>query len=68
MSRTYAVAQTFLLWVSRQPQNQAQSPDFVADSAVSNVEGRAVDQDEIDSAVRLLVARGLLRGAGFASP
>ncbi|MBN9103220.1 MAG: hypothetical protein J0I49_34760 [Pseudonocardia sp.] len=63
MSRTYAVAQTFLLWVSRQPHNQAQSPDFVSDAAVSNVEGRAVDQDEADSVVRLLVARGLLRGA-----
>lgn len=61
MSRIYAVAQTFLLWVSRQPHNQAQSPDFVADTAVSRVQGRAVDQDEIDNVVRLLVARGLLR-------
>ncbi len=62
MSRTYAVVQTFLLWVSRQPHNQAQSPDFVANTSLSSVDGRPVDQEEIDSVVRLLVARGLLRG------
>jgi hypothetical protein len=66
MSRINAVAQTFLLWVSQQPHNQAQSPDFVADASASSVDGQQVDQAEIDDVVRLLVARGLLRGtSGF---
>jgi hypothetical protein len=61
MGRTHAVAQAFVLWVSHQPANQAQSPDFITDPS-SVVGGQPVDQPEIDNVVRLLVARGLLRG------